>query len=99
MNDDYKRLRERADHLFRRFNDTVDNGAAAGSLAAEIRNVVEDFEMSKSPRSIDDRVKRVMEGLDELKRSGPDTMDYGDIDELHDGYEDLRGELRDLDNY
>lgn len=99
MNADYQRLRQQADHLFHRFNDVVDDRAAAGSIAGNIRNVVEDFEMNKNPHSIEDRVKRVVEDLKGLRHGDGATMDFGDVDELIDSYEDLREDIRDLDNY
>jgi uncharacterized coiled-coil DUF342 family protein len=99
MSPDYQRLRQQADRLWHRFNDTVDNKDNARGLEQEIRAVVEDFEQNKKPRSIDDRVKRCLEQIHHFKDTGPDTMDFGDLDELHDGFEELREELRDLDNY
>lgn len=99
MSPEYQRLRQQADRLWHRFNDTVDDKDLARGLEKEIRAVVEDFEQGKKPRSIDDRVKRVLQLIHEFKDAGPEAMDFGDLDDLHDGYEDLRGELRDLDNY
>lgn len=99
MSPDYQNLRGVADKLFYRFKDVVDDTAAASGLAGEVRNIVEDFEMNKNPHSIEDRIKRVIESLKELRRGDSNTMDFGDVDELIDQYEDLRESLRDSDNY
>lgn len=99
MDQNYQELRRQADRLWHRCNDCVDDKNAARSLLDETRNVVEDFEMNKKPRSIDDRIKRVIQELEELKRGGSEVMDFGDIDELRDGYEELREDLRKLPNY
>ncbi|MDB5181619.1 MAG: hypothetical protein JWP13_382 [Candidatus Saccharibacteria bacterium] len=99
MSPDYQRLRSIADRIYNRFNDVVDNHSGARGIAGEVRNIVEDFEMNKKPRSIDDRVKRTIESLKQLRHGDSGTMDVGDIDELIDQYEDLRREIRSLDNY
>lgn len=98
MSPEYQRLRQTADRLYYRFNDVVDDKGAAAGLASEARNVVEDFDQQKKPRSIDDRVKRVIEQLGHIRADGA-VIDSGDADDLRDRYEDLREELRGLDNY
>ena len=98
MNPDYQRLRSEADKLFYRFKDVLDDPAAAGGLAGEVRNVVEDFEQNKKPRSIEDRIKRVIDHLERVRSEGS-VISSGDADDLVDRYEDLRRELRKLDNY
>ncbi len=99
MDPNYQELRRQADRLFHRFNDCVDDKNATRQLQEELRDVVEDFEMNKKPRSIDDRIKQVLQKLEELKDGDGQSIDHGDIDELHDGYEDLREDLRKLPNY
>lgn len=99
MNDDYKRLRQTAERIMYRFRDVTDDHAAARSIESDVRNVVEDFEMNKEPRSIDDRVKRIMAALEKLNDGDGQTIDHNDINELIDQYEELREDLRDLDNY
>lgn len=98
MNPDYQRLRQVADRLYYRFNDVVDDKNAAASLAREVRNVVEDFDQQKKPRSIDDRVKNVIGQLEQIRSSGT-AISPSDADDLRDRYEDLRRDLRDLENY
>jgi hypothetical protein len=100
MNDDYQRLSREADKLFHYFNDVVDNHPAAARIASDAQNVREDFEQIKGPRSVEDRIKRVIEELKQLKHGNDgSTMDFGAIDDLIDKYEELREEVRDLDNY
>lgn len=99
MNDDYKRLRSQADRIWHRFNDDVDSRSAAAGIERNVREVVEDFERQREPRSIEDRIKTVIQQLKNLRETGPETIDFGDIDEIVDQYEDLRRDLRDLENY
>lgn len=98
MSQDYKDLRSQADRIFYRFNDVLDDRGAAGSLASEVRNVVEDFDMQKAPRSVEDRIKRLVEQLKRVRSEGK-IMDAGDADDLIDRYEELREQLRRLPNY
>lgn len=98
MNDEYKQLRSIADKIYYRFNDVLDDSGAAGSLAGEVRNIVEDFEQQKNPRSIEDRIKRVIEHLKDIRSDGA-VMDSRDADDLIDRYEDLRQDIRGLSNY
>jgi hypothetical protein len=99
MNPEYQRLRQQADHLFHRFNDALSDKSRAGSLASNVRNVVEDIEMQKNPHSIEDRVKRVVEGIKELYHADDGVMPLGHCEELKREYEDLRKEVRELSNY
>src|SRR3712207_5658899 len=99
MSPDYKRLRGEADRIYYRFNDVLDDKGAAGSLVSEVRNVVEDFDQQKKPRSIEDRIKRVQQQLRALDDQCSTAMDASDIDDLLDRYEELRQDLHDLDNY
>jgi hypothetical protein len=98
MNPEYKDLRIKADKIFYRCNDVLDDKGAAGSLTGEVRNVVEDFEQGKNPRSIEDRIKRIIEQLKDIRSQGQ-IMDTGDADDLIDRYEELREELRGMSNY
>lgn len=99
MNPEYQALRSIADKLFYRFKDVTDDRAASSSIASEVRNVVEDFEMNKNPHSIEDRVKRIIEGLRNIDDHSNSTMDSGHVDELTEAYEDLREHIRKLSNY
>lgn len=98
MSPEYQNLRGQADKIWFDFNDKVDDKSAAGGLEREIRGVVDDFEQQKNPRSIEDRVKRVIDQLEDM-RSGGTVMDAGDADDLVDKFEELRQDLRRLPNY
>jgi hypothetical protein len=99
MNPEYQQLRQLADQLFHRFNDVVDDKGATGTLLGNIRNVVEEFEMSKNPHSIEDRVKNIIEELKDFRREDVQVMDTGHADQLIEGYEQLREHIRKLSNY
>lgn len=101
MKSEYKDIHNQAERLYFRFKDKVDQPDAPEmqALLREIREVAEDIESDKQPRSIEDRIKHVMSQLESLKHSGGTMMDASDADELQDGYEDIRNDLRELPNY
>lgn len=99
MSPDYQRLRQQADQLYYRFNDIVDDKAAAGTLPGNVRNVVEEFEMNKNPHDIEARVKEIIEALKAAGRDETQIMDRGHGDELVSDYEKLREQIRELPNY
>lgn len=99
MDDDYKQLRQAADKLFHHFKDSIDDADAAGGIEKELQEIVELFDMNKEPRSIDDHIKVVQHQLRELAHHGSSVMSESNLDEVIDGYEELREDLRDLDNF
>lgn len=99
MSPEYESLRSQADKLFYRFNDVVDDKAAAGALLGNVRNVVEEFEMNKNPHSIEDRVKNIIEEVKQIARGETQIMDRGNAEELVHSYEKLREQIRGLPNY
>lgn len=99
MDADYQRLHQEAEELFHRFNDVVDDKAATMELDENIRDVGEEFEMSKNPRSIEDKIEGVISSLKLMRRGGSEEMDFSNIDELIRDFEGLRQKVRDLPNY
>lgn len=101
MNADYKDIRSAADRLFHRFQDKVDapNAPEMQSLQKQLRQIVEDIESGHKPRTIEDRIKQAQNTLKDVQGRGSTFMNSGDADELHDGYEDLRQDVRELPNY
>ncbi len=101
MQDYYKDAYRQAEKLHHRFRDTVDepDAPAMQKLHHETRQIAEDMEMDKKPRSIEDRIKVVQQELRRVRAQSDILMDYNDIDSLFDGYEDLRSALRKLPNY
>lgn len=99
MNDDYKRLRQEAEKLFFRFKDRVDDRNAGSGIEHQVRDLVEQFEMNKPPRSIEEKIKQLQNELRRLDNAASPVMDAADLDDFVDRYEDLRMELRELDNY
>jgi len=101
MNPNYKPLQQQADRLRHRVQDRIDDDshALARQLTQASRNVMEDIESSKAPRSVESRIQQVQRVLEELKEKESSVMSARDADTLEEDYEELRREIRKLPNY
>lgn len=97
MDPNYKPLQKEADRLQHRMNDWIDdrNDPTGASLMREAREVMEDIESSKAPRSVEDRIKRVQR----LLQQDTPAISPEHAKTMEDEFEDLRRRLRDLPNY
>jgi hypothetical protein len=66
----------------------------AQQLKKMVQQVVDEIEMKKNPRSLEDRVKGVIRHLESLE--GSSVMSNHHIDDLRDRCEDMRQALRKL---
>jgi hypothetical protein len=87
-------LRQQVINIQRQFNDALDepNASAAQVLKREIQGLEDDLQVSKNPRTIEDRVKRiirVIEGEAEHER----IMDYGQLNSFRNWFEHFREQL------
>ncbi len=101
MNPQYKAAREQAVRMQHKFRDMLDDKSqpVARTLENEIQRIVDEFEMNKNPRSIEERIKQLQRMLKDVDRGTPPVMDNRDADFLHDNFEHLRMSLRKFDNY
>ena len=101
MDSQYKTARQQAVNLQYKFRDSLDDKSQpmARTLESEIQRIVDDFEVKKNPRSIDDRIKQLQRQLRDVDRGDPPVMDNRHAEHLYDSFEDLRLSLRDFDNY
>lgn len=72
---------------------------SARSLQHEVRQLQEDFEMRKHPRSIEGRIKTIQNQLRQSQNLSNSYMNYNEFDFLHDNLEAMRMNLRKLNNY
>lgn len=101
MNANYKPLQQRADRLQYRLHDCIDDDSvAAGQQASQMaRNVREEIEANKPPRSIESRITQLQRQLEAIKSHPSPVMSPQDAHNLLEDYEDLRREVRRLPNY
>lgn len=101
MDPKYKPLQQRADKLRYRMQDIVDKGdnPTGRQLVQAARDVMEDIECNKSPRSVESRIEQLKHHLGALKGQPAGAISPQDARTMEDDYEDLRRALRALPNY
>lgn len=101
MNDEYKAVYRQADALRHKFRNLVDEpgNPVAQELFAGINQLAEEFEMQKSPRSLEDRAKRLAEEVKHVNSQPTTIMDSRHLNEIREGLEDIRDHVRKLSNY
>lgn len=100
MKTEYRDIQRQADRLQHRLASVADQPGhpRLRSLQQQMRDVMEAIESDKDKRSIEDRIKTVIEQLHEIGNGQEALMSPGDNDELIRDYEDLRNDVRRLPN-
>lgn len=98
MDKAYKELYKDVQRLRYKLQDFLDDPAhnIAQSIKRDIQRLEDEMEMSKSPRSLEDRAKGIQNQLQSLTDQ---VMDKRHADEIHDGLDELRRGLKSLPNY
>jgi hypothetical protein len=102
MDQRYKETYREVQRLRFKVQDLLDDPAhrLARVLRDEVQRLEDEIEMSKKPRSLEDRVKVIQRHLVAAEAGGDDRiMDAEHADFLHDAFEDLRRTLRRLPHY
>jgi hypothetical protein len=101
MDQAYKQIRQQADRLHHKTEAMIDDRShpMAEAISRECRNVLEDIESGRGPRTIEDRIKRLQQQFEQLKDRPTPAISTNDADTLQDEYEHLRRAVRSLPNY
>jgi hypothetical protein len=97
----YQSFYQKARDLEHRYQDVVDqpNLSSAQSLRRDMLALIDDFEQDKAPRSIEDRIKRIVSQVERLRAEGEVVMNFTDLDYFRKYYEEMQREIRKLPNY
>lgn len=68
-------------------------------LHHETNQLVEDIEMHRQPRAIEDRIKQIQRQLIEARAQGDQVINYDHNQHLHHNYEQMRNSVRRLPHY
>jgi hypothetical protein len=71
----------------------------AHSLHQESSMLVEDIEMSRQPRAIEERIDSIQGRLAQARTLGDEVLGYGHTTDLHGRFEKLRDGIRQLPRY
>lgn len=101
MDPNYKPLQQQADQLHGKFLDYRDdrNDQLSRWLENETKQVREDIEQGKAPRSVESRIQEIQKQLAQAKAQPTAAMSTDDAARLFDGYENMRVKLRGMPNY
>jgi hypothetical protein len=70
------------------------NNQAAKQLKSEVQRLTDEIEVKKNPRSLEDRVKNILNLTDKAQAAG--IIDHHHADDLEDTCRDLQQQLRKL---
>ena len=100
MDEQYKHLYKEVQQLRHKLHDLIDDQAhqVARTLKDEVQRLEDEMEVSKKPRSLEDRIKSIQRNLEHAKRDSR-LMDVRHASMLDDKFDDLRMSLRRLPNY
>jgi|GEM_PF-2460300 len=101
MDQKYKPIQKKADHLQHRMRDVVDNNSdeKASQLLKLSRAVLEDVESNRAPRAVESRIIQLKQVLEHCSSQPTAAISSNHAEAMFDEYEDLRRELRSLPNY
>lgn len=75
------------------------NNPMARVLHYETSQLVEDIEMNRQPRAIEDRIKQIQHQLVQARTQGEEVMNYSHSEGLHRSYTHMRERVRRLPHY
>lgn len=102
MDQQYKHLYQEVQRLRFKLHDLLDDHRhpLAQTLKQEVQRLEDEMEMSKRPRSLEDRIKGIQQHLRRAQNDNQiDIMDIRHIDFFDDSFEGMRMNLRRLPNY
>lgn len=97
----YAPLQKQADRLRYRMQDVVNKDAHSlgGQLVQIARDVMEDIECSKAPRTVESRIEQLKRLLGTFRSKSSAVISPQAAQAMYDSYEELRRQLRALPNY
>lgn len=104
MNDpQYHPLFDQATNMQYQFHDAT-KGAAANlpqtrSMKNEIHQLVQDIAVERSPQTIEHRIKAIQNQITTDKHTPKPALPWEVHDTLHDGFENMRNQVKRFSNY
>lgn len=97
----YESWHKVADDLHYRVQDTFDqpDHRNCQALKREMRELISDFELQKSPRDIENRIKHIIDVLEPARNGSAAFMSTADAVTFHDAFERLRRAVRTHPHY
>ena len=101
MTSEYQVVYREADKLRHQFRDRVDapNDPEARSLYNGLDQLAEQFEMQKSPRTLEQLAKRLEEEFRHVANQSTQIMDGRHLEDIRQGLEHIARQVRKFSNY
>jgi hypothetical protein len=97
----YQPFYDRARNLQYQLHDTLSgtDHPAAFAMRQEMQHLVDDLEVHKNPRDIENRIKTLQRQMLEVRSQGHSFMNYEHADHFHDNFDQMRQDVRRLSAY
>jgi hypothetical protein len=97
----YQPLYQQARNLQFQLHDALGTNAhpTASAMRNEMQHLVDDLEVKKNPRDIENRIKTIQHQMLQARNDGTNLMTYEHTDHFHDSYEQMRQDVRRLSAY
>jgi hypothetical protein len=99
MTAEYQALRQRAEAAYNHLKDAVSDKAAAGGCIENAHLVMDDCDASRNPRSIEDRIKQIIQSLKGISHTGSPAMPADRAVAMTRLFEDLQMQVKRMPNY
>ncbi len=101
MDTQYKTAHKQAEMLKNKALDLLDDKehSHARELISSAQEIMTNLQVKLNPRSVEDKIKRLVRHLEEMKQAGDAVMDFQHLDFLKRHYEELGRDMRQFDNY
>jgi len=97
----YQPLYQRARDLQFQLHDALGNNEhpTAFAMRQEMQHLVDDLEVKKNPRDIENRIKTLQHQVLQARNDSVPFMTYEHADHFHDNYEQMRQDVRRMSSY
>ncbi|HSW65827.1 MAG TPA: hypothetical protein VLI54_01650 [Bacillota bacterium] len=97
----YQPLYQQARSLQNQVHDTIDNPnhPSALVLREQMQHLVDDIEVRKNPRDLENRIKTIQHSMLEARSQTHSFMDSSHADHFHRTYEQMRENVRRFSDY
>lgn len=101
MNQEYEQLFRDCQNLEFKVRDLLDDRSnpIGQQLISQTKDLTSDIRAQKNPRSVEDRVKRIINTFDSAQEHGDSIMDYNHMAFFVQSYERVIEKLRKFSNY
>jgi hypothetical protein len=101
MDPRYKPMYEQARNLQFQVHDAIDNHnhPSAIALRNEMQHLMDELEVHKNPRDIENRIKMIQHTMLEARSNPHSFMDPSHADHFHHTYEQMRTNVRHFSDY